>query len=265
MTNRFVSLTLAWLNGRGSAQGMFWSGGVSAQDAADIVSYNQNNDRLSRLGIWSGGLNFENRLIAFTEQGHGYGLVQHAPSAGFAELFVLQLYSEIAHDCSRGSWTCFETRGLPNWTPAGGYATPAQAVVPLHVRWMLLFEDPINYTVTLLKTTPRSWLSSGERIAVRDAPLGTSRARVSFEVQSLLDASKTVAANISLDQMNATSVPPLSMTLRVPRPWRMMSVIVNGVAWQQFNAQNEVITLPPLNSTLAVVATFSNTVADVLK
>ena len=66
-------------------------------------------------------------------------------------------YSEVAHDCSRGSWTCFETRGLPDWTPAGGYAAPAQGVVPLHVRWMLLFEDPINATIALLKTTPRSW------------------------------------------------------------------------------------------------------------
>jgi hypothetical protein len=29
----------------------------------------------------------ENRLISFTEQGHGYGLVQH----NFPELFLLQL------------------------------------------------------------------------------------------------------------------------------------------------------------------------------
>ncbi len=236
-------------------QGMFWSGGLSAQDAADIVSYNQNNDRLSRLGVWSGGLNFENRLISFTEQGHGYGLVQHAPAEGFAELFVLQLYSEIAHDCSRGSWTCFETRGLPNWTPAGGYATPAQAVVPLHVRWMLLFEDPIKDTVTLLKTTPRSWLKPGERITIRNAPLG--RGRMSFEVQSKLAASTpTVAANISLDHIDPTTVPPLYITLRVPQPWRMMSVLVNGEAWQQFDAPTELIQLPPPNSTLVVVATF---------
>eukprot|EP01043_Picozoa_sp_COSAG02_P002120 COSAG02_NODE_48_length_45421_cov_103.222100_13_plen_244_part_00 len=242
---------------------MFWSGGLSAQDAADIVRYNQNNDRLSRLGVWSGGLNFENRLITFTEQGHGYGLVQHAPTKGFAELFVLQLYSEIAHDCSRGSWTCFETRGLPNWTPAGGYAAPAQAVVPLHVRWMLLFEDPIKDTVTLLKTTPRSWLRSGERIAIRQAPLG--RGRISFEVQSHLDASKIVTAKISLDQIDASSVPPpLCITLRVPQPWRMMSVTVNGVAWQHFDASKELIELPQLNSTFAVVATFSDTVANVL-
>ena len=179
---------------------MFWSGGLSAQDATDIVSYNQNNDRLSRLGVWSGGLNFENRLISFTEQGHGYGLVQH----GMADLFLLQLYSEIAHDCSRGSWTCFETRGLPNWTPAGGYATPSQAVVPLHVRWMLLFEDPISNAVALLKTTPRSWLRSGERISVGHAPLG--RERVSFEVISQLDALvPTVTANISLDDASVFS------------------------------------------------------------
>ena len=32
--------------------GMFWSGGLSAQDATEIVEYNQNNDRLSRFGVW---------------------------------------------------------------------------------------------------------------------------------------------------------------------------------------------------------------------
>eukprot|EP01052_Picozoa_sp_SAG31_P022231 SAG31_NODE_1758_length_7335_cov_18.704600_4_plen_360_part_00 len=241
-----------------SYSGMFWSGGLSSQSAIDIVRYNQHNDQLSRLGIWSGGLGFENRLVSFTEQGHGYGLVQHAPADGMAELFVLQLYSEIAHACSRGSWTCFETRGLPNWTPAGGYATPSQTVVPLHVKWMLIFEDPINSTVTLLKTTPRTWLNPGERIAVKRAPLG--KGRVSFEVLSRLgDTNPTVGANISFDRphFGSNSV-PLSITLRVPRPWRMKSVLVNSLAWHDFDVEKELVRLPPMRSkSLEVVASYS--------
>lgn len=47
---------------------------------------------------------------------HGYGLVQF----GMVAPFLLQLYAEIAHDCSRGSWTCFEQRVIPNYTPPGG-------------------------------------------------------------------------------------------------------------------------------------------------
>jgi hypothetical protein len=113
----------------------------------------------------------------------------------------------VAHDCSRGSWTCFETRGLPDWTPAGGYATPAQAVVPLHVRWMLLFQDPLHGTAELLKATPRAWLSAGERIAVRRAPLG--RRRLSFVVASQLggssEGSPSISANISLEDAGPRS------------------------------------------------------------
>ena len=92
--------------------GMLWSGGLDAQQVAEIVAFNQNSSKLSRLGVWGGGNDFENRLTSFTEQGHGYGLVQH----GLVRPFLLQLYAEMAHACSRGSWTCFETRGLPDWS-----------------------------------------------------------------------------------------------------------------------------------------------------
>ena len=84
----------------------------------DIVEYNQHNEQLSRLGIWSAGAGFKNMLMSFTEQGHGYGLLQHS----LIGPFLLQLYAEMAHVCSRGSWTCFESRTLPNGTPAGGYS-----------------------------------------------------------------------------------------------------------------------------------------------
>eukprot|EP01045_Picozoa_sp_COSAG04_P040422 COSAG04_NODE_11801_length_688_cov_0.724958_1_plen_172_part_01 len=85
--------------------GMLWSGGLDAQQVSEIVAFNQNSSKLSRLGVWGGGNDFENRLTSFTEQGHGYGLVQH----GLVRPFLLQLYAEMAHACSRGSWTCFET------------------------------------------------------------------------------------------------------------------------------------------------------------
>ena len=137
--------------------------------------------------------------------------------------------------------------------------------MPLHLRWMLLFEDPINATVALLKTTPRTWLNPGERIAVRRAPLG--RGRVSFEVLSQLDAaSPTVAANISLDEPHVTAPPPMSITLRVPKPWRMVSVVVNGKAWDQFDADSENVQLPLLGPDgLVVVASYSKPAAHGLK
>ena len=67
-------------------------------------------------------------------------------SKGFIREFLLQLYAEMAHDCTRGTWTCFESRGIPDWTPAGGYTTPSQSIVPLHLKWALVFEDPLPTT-----------------------------------------------------------------------------------------------------------------------
>ena len=67
-------------------------------------------------------------------------------SKGFIREFLLQLYAEMAHDCTRGTWTCFESRGIPDWTPAGGYTTPSQSIVPLHLKWALVFEDPLATT-----------------------------------------------------------------------------------------------------------------------
>ena len=42
--------------------------------AQEIAMYNQRHAKLSRLGVWGGGGGFFNMLMAFTEQGHGYGL-----------------------------------------------------------------------------------------------------------------------------------------------------------------------------------------------
>jgi hypothetical protein len=184
----------------------------------------------------------------------------------------------VAHDCSRGSWTCFETRGLPDWTPAGGYATPAQAVVPLHVRWMLLFQDPLHGTAELLKATPRAWLSAGERIAVRRAPLG--RRRLSFVVASQLggssEGSPSISANISLEDAGPRSgrraaepqdadagpaAPPIVLYLRTPSAWRgrMVSVEVGGEPWTEFDAAKERVRLPSLGTseTVAIRVTYS--------
>ena len=68
-----------------------------------------------------------------------------------------------------GSWTCFESRGIPDWTPAGGYTEASQSIVPLHTKWMLVFESPPSASdaaeqpsergLTLARATPRAWMA----------------------------------------------------------------------------------------------------------
>ena len=117
--------------------------------------------------------------IAFTEQGHGYGLVQH----GMIEPFMLRLFAETSHVCTCGTWTCFESRSCTedsaHVTPDGGYASPAQMIVPLHTKFMLVFGDPISGSLQLCKAIPRSWWQSGERGAKGSHK---QRARVSHAV-----------------------------------------------------------------------------------
>jgi hypothetical protein len=69
-----VSGTTAPYNSRASEpwrtySEMFWSGGLTSKDASEIVNFNQNSTKLSRMGVWSGGGGFDNTLVAFTEQG----------------------------------------------------------------------------------------------------------------------------------------------------------------------------------------------------
>ena len=233
-----------------SYSGMFWSGGLDSSTAAEIVDYNQHNEQLARMGVWSAGKGFRNMFMGFTEQGHGYGLLQH----NMIKPFLLQLYTEMGHVCTRGSWTCFESRGLPNFTPAGGYATPAQLVVPLHTKWLLLWTDPASGALTLCRGTPRSWLDHGETIAVKRAP--TTGGRVAFEVVSRLgDEAPTIAATVTVAmdsrpaRANArTTAPPVSLTLtlRAPAGHHLESVTVDGKSWSRFDAAAETVELPAL-------------------
>ena len=113
-----------------------------------------------------------------------------------------------AHDCTRGSWTCFESRGIPDWTPAGGYTEASQSIVPLHVKWMLVFEPPPTSTsgarpLELCKATPRAWMAHGKKIGVKRAP--TTRGRVSVSMASELGGSTPqVHASVSLNASAST-------------------------------------------------------------
>ena len=96
MSTANVSGTSGPYNGRASEpwrsySGMLYSGAVDAKTVGEIVTYNQNHSKLSHLGIWSGVGGFRNQFMSFTEQGHGYGLVQHA----LPREFLLQLYAEM--------------------------------------------------------------------------------------------------------------------------------------------------------------------------
>ncbi len=175
-------------------------------------------------------------MAGFLAYGHGYGLIQH----DMTREALLLLYSVMAHQYTRGTWTAPETRPTFNESPAAPYCTPAQWVVALLTRWILVFEDPTSETLWLGKAIPRKWLQDGKTISIADAP--TRWGRIGYSVVSHLEQRNIrVTVNLPPVHFGATT----KLRLRTPGHLPLKSVQLNGKPWSQFNADEETISIPP--------------------
>jgi len=50
------------------------------------------------------------------------------------------------------------------------YCVPAQMTVPTIAKWLLVFEDPLDGTITLGQGVPRVWLHDGKEVGVERGP-----------------------------------------------------------------------------------------------
>jgi hypothetical protein len=173
-------------------------------------------------------------MAGFLSYGHGYGLIQH----DMIREALLMTYSDMAHQYTRGTWTAPETRSILPDQGIAPYCTPAQLVVALMTKWLLVFEDPQSETVWLGKGVPRDWLGDGKVTRVEDAP--TRWGRVGFKLTSQID-SGTVTADVKLPPGFAAVV---NLRLRAPDGRRMKSVAVNGKAWEDFDPEAETVKIP---------------------
>jgi hypothetical protein len=214
---------------------MLYSGNLTRAQVATIFNYRAAHHDII-LGIPTVYGHNTREWGGFLSYGHGYGLLQH----DFTREYLLLLYSLMAHQYTRGTWTAPETRLVDPNRFAAPYCSPAQMTVPLLARWMLVFEEPSADLVWLAKGTPRSWLEEGKTIAVTNAP--TRWGSLSFNLQSHLQAG-TVEARIAWGSGAPATL--VKLRLRVPANHRIRSVTTNGKPWDQFNAEDETITLPP--------------------
>ena len=213
---------------------MLYSGNLTRAQVETIVKYRAAHHDIV-LGIPTVYGYNTHEWGGFLSYGHGYGLMQY----DFTREYLLLLYSLMAHQYTRGTWTASETRNFDPNHFAAPYCSPAQMVVPLLTRWMLLFEDPQSGVLWLAKGTPRAWLADGQTIAVSNAP--TRWGRVSFSLHSHLENGE-IAATLDLPAR-----PPetrVKLRLRVPAGHRIRSVQVNGKPWDRFDASEETATLP---------------------
>jgi hypothetical protein len=214
---------------------MLHSGTLTRDQVDMIVNYRAAHHDII-LGIPTAYSYNSHELVGFLSYGHGFGLLQH----DFTREFLLSLYSLMAHQYTRGSWTAPETRNIEAGRPSTPYCTPAQLTVPMMVRWMLLLEDPASGVLWLAKGTPREWLEDGQQIVVRRAPI--RRGLLDFRIQSRIRQG-FVEAEIHLP---ATGIgDPLILRLRAPEGSHLKGVEVNGKPWANFDPKQETIQLPP--------------------
>lgn len=120
---------------------------------------------------------FGNRrlIVSFMADETASGLIQHDQVPALLLLFWTHVY----HLRTRGTWMALECVDLDR-ERAGHlpYCVPAQLAVPLILRWMLVFEDPANGDLWLLRAIPRAWLGAGRRLAVGGMPTRWGRLSV---------------------------------------------------------------------------------------
>lgn len=214
---------------------MMHSGFLSPEQVRSIVDYRATHHDML-LGVPT-AYGFNTReLVGFLSYGHGYGLVQ----SDMIRESLLLLYSHMAHQHTRGTWLAPETRKPLSTDESAPYCTPSQLFVPLMTRWLLVFEDPLAETLWLGKGIPRDWLEDGKHVSVSKAP--TRWGSIGFSIQSQLRR-KRIEVRLDLPQQPVQATTKLR--LRAPGGARIQSVTINGKPWRTFDAQTEVIDVPP--------------------
>ncbi len=214
---------------------MLYSGNLTRDQVEMIYKYREARHDII-LGVPTAYGFKTNELAGFLTYGHAYGLLQF----DYVREYLLTLYSIMAHQYTRGTWTAPETRNIDPEVMAAPYCTPAEMVVPMMTRWMLVFEDPESETVWLAKATPTAWLEDSKTISVSEAP--TRWGRIGYSLTSRLSEGK-VEALISLPASGFAAA--VKLRIRVPQENTVRSVTVNGKPWTEFDPSQGTITLPP--------------------
>ena len=212
---------------------MLYSGDLTPEEVTMIVNYRaHHHDTI--LGLPTAYGFDTGELAGFLSYGHGYGLIQH----DMIRQALLMMYSDMAHQYTRGSWTAPETRSILPEHQIAPYCTPAQLVVALMTKWLLVFEDPQSNVLWLGKGVPRDWLEDGKSITIKDAP--TRWGRTNFSIRSNIHAQR-VTAEVDLPRTFAATV---KLRFRVSENLALKSVTLNGKAWSNFDPKSGTITIP---------------------
>lgn len=223
-----VGDTPTWGKGRVYSE-LMQSGVLTTDQVKIILNYFAAHGNLV-LGLPGG----RNRVGGFLNFGPVYARIQN----DWIREFLMMYYADMAHVYSRGTWTAVESAKMDG-TMGGPYATPSQLTVPVFTKWMLVFEEPETPVLWLAKATPRDWLEQGQKIAVTGAP--TRFGTVGYELRSDIRQGR-ISAVVNLPPEYAATI---KLRLRAPGDRKIRAVRLNGAAWSNFDAGQEVVVIPP--------------------
>ncbi len=181
-----------------------------------------------------------------TDEVYGINVARFLADNDRADQLVLSLYGQLAGAMTPGTFVAGEAASV---APLGGssyramYLPPnnaANAAFLVKLRLMLVHErrdragNPRG--LELAYATPRRWLLPGKRIAVRGVP--TSFGPVSFSIDAARD---TLRAELEVPERARPRT--LRLRLRLPKPGRITSVLVDGRPSTRFDALTETIDL----------------------
>jgi len=174
-----------------------------------------------------------------------YGYAQMLLRLDRVEEYLLFLYSHQYHDHTRGSWTAGEVSGITGDTAL--FCIPAQQTIPLLVRWMLVLEDSDEDRLYLAKGLPRTWLTSGKKIQIEQAP--TRWGRVNFS--AVAEGEKRIRATVELPKVGTPK--EVQLKLRVPKSAAFKTVTVNGRPAELSGSQKDTVIIATKNESRFIV------------
>jgi len=222
---------------------MMYSGLMTKEEVEDIVNYRRTHHDII-LGIPTAYGYKTGAVAGFLSYGHGYGLIQHDMNREA----LLMLYSIMAHQYTRGTWTAPETRPVFDNSPAAPYCTPAQLIVPLLTKWILVFEEPNSDILWFGKSIPERWLEDGQKVSISGAP--TRFGRVGFSTASHL-AQNNIEVELELPPASKMTA---KIRLRAPNQRKLASVTINGVEWKDFTPDGTISIPPAFASKITIAA-----------
>ena len=135
---------------------------------------------------------------------------------------------------------------LGNWA-GGHFKTSDEAMNCSWLRWMFIFDEGDD--LYLGPALPRYWLADGNKVKIEHAA-------THFGPMSMSMGSYAASGRIEMTIDPPTRDAPRTIYARFRHPdgKRMNRVMVNGKAWDAFDADKEWVVLPPLSGTMVVVA-----------